>query len=73
MNGFEDWTSSNENNESEAIIARRQEIRNMKENSHNTAKEKIEEAQKRQITIQKKAQHTTIEKIPIGKTSSLKR
>ena len=40
----------------------------MIENSHNTAKENIEEAQKRQITIQNKAQHTTIEKIPIGKT-----
>ncbi|CAF1107876.1 unnamed protein product, partial [Brachionus calyciflorus] len=52
MNGFENWSSSNENDESEAIVARSQEIKNMIENSHNTAKENIEEAQKRQITLQ---------------------
>ncbi|CAF0994203.1 unnamed protein product [Brachionus calyciflorus] len=68
MNVFEVWTSSNENDESEAIIARNLEIRNMIENSQTTAKENIEEAQKRQVSIQNKAQHTTIEKIPIGKT-----
>jgi len=46
MNGFEDWSSSNENDESEAIVARSQEIKNMIENSLNTAKKNIEEAQK---------------------------
>ncbi|CAF1062716.1 unnamed protein product [Brachionus calyciflorus] len=63
MNGFEDWTSSNENDESEAIIARSQEIRNMIENSHKQLK---------QILKRLKSVEKTIEKIPIGKTVYIK-
>ncbi|CAF1003547.1 unnamed protein product [Brachionus calyciflorus] len=37
---YPNMTSSNENDDSEAIIARSQEIKNIIENSHNTAKEK---------------------------------
>ena len=71
MNGFEDWSSNNED-EIVAIINRTNEIRILFEETHNRAVDNITKGQVRQKAIQNKAQNVEEEKIAIGKTVYLK-